>query len=180
MLLSQLDVSRVLRDQTVYADLVDHSSKDDVCAMTAELYAAIDEAASMLVDDEAAHRQPTDPGLPEEEAWSFARVTVHILATCEEGAARASTLARGIPAVGRSRHEPDCAGMTVGDVQSRIRESRGMVTAFLATWPHRPHLDVTARPIPRLGPANAIGMHALGLTHAWEHVPQLRRLASLS
>jgi DinB superfamily len=150
-------------------------STDQLHDLTIELYDALTELCASV--DNATVHAVTEEGTGE-QAWTFGHVILHLAATCEEGAARASALARGADASWRSRYEPDWREFTTAEqIRERLAESRRMVLAFFGTWPSAPHLDGVVTPIPALGPVNAIGIHLLGLMHAWEHLPHLVQLS---
>jgi hypothetical protein len=149
-------------------------STDQLHDLTIELYDALAKLCASI--DDATVHAASEEGTGE-EAWTFGQSIMHLAATCEEGAARASALARGADATWRSRYEPDWREFTTAEqIRDRLAESRRIVLAFFDTWPNEPHLDRVVTPIPALGPVNAMGIHLLGLMHAWEHLPHLKRL----
>lgn len=129
---------------------------------------------------------PHDPNANDQAAiegeehigWSLAHLVLHVTASCEEGAAFSSVLARGIPIGGRLRSEPYWKTVTTKkQVLQRLEESRRMRLAFLDTWPDKPHLDVY-RELPEESPMhnkiNAIVSFLFGLKHESGHYEQFR------
>jgi hypothetical protein len=126
---------------------------------------------------------PVDPqakdtfGKPEEQdlAWNLGHVVVHATASSEEGAALASSLARGLLVEGRSRYETPWRDVTkVAQLYQRLEESRRIRLAFLETWPDEPHLD-TIQEL-SFGKFNAISRFLMGLLHEDSHLEQLREI----
>jgi hypothetical protein len=149
-------------------------SVDDLRRLTEDLYDRLD-SLCRRVDDAGVVAIPEKGS--GEEAWTFGHAVLHLTATCEEGAARASMLARGADASWRSRSEPDWRTLVTADaIRARVAESRRMVLAFFDTWPDVSHLEREVTPIPALGAVNAIGIHLLGLMHAAEHLRHLNQL----
>jgi hypothetical protein len=109
------------------------------------------------------------------EPWTLGHVIVHITASSEESAARASQLARGVPVDGRNRYEtPWQTIRSIAHVRARLEESRRMRHAFLNTWPDPPHLDnLYQSKNPKYRPFNAVGMFLSGLSHDDAHLKQL-------
>jgi hypothetical protein len=103
----------------------------------------------------------------------------HLTATSEAAAALAATLARGVtlPAGLHLRAEVPWRDIaTERQLTARLAESRRICLAFLDTWPDVPHLELTVALTPAYGPLHAVGVHALDLMHADEHLTQLRQL----
>jgi hypothetical protein len=115
----------------------------------------------------------TEANLP----WTLGHVILHTTASSEEAAAHASTLARGVEIVGRSRYEPDWRALrSVAQVRERLEESRRMRHAFLDTWPSQPNLEIIYTPFTKYGPLNAPAHFLLGLMHEDEHLAQMREI----
>lgn len=164
------------------ADVTEGITKSQLHSLTDEMYDTIN---TIIVDatDADVVFQPLDPnandtfGKDEDKdlAWTLAHVVVHLTASAEEGAALSSDLARGVVVDWRSRYETDWQTVTtITQVRTRLSESRRMCQAFLDTWPNEPHLDVTYTVVPRWGALNAVSRYALGLSHAADHLDQLR------
>lgn len=175
-MLDALDIHEFVTGKAAYSETVTRLTHQNLRRMTAELYDRLDDLCAGLNDAIVTFR-PRDPTLGGEEGFTLGRVIVHLTATCEEGAARASTLARGANADGRSRYEVDWVQVTAAEqIRHRLQESRRITLAFLNTWPDEPHLECTVKPIPRMGAMNALGIHALGLMHGKDHLEQLAEI----
>lgn len=177
-----LDYSGIATGDKTLADLAEGLTAADLRKLTDEM---VDTVLSIIADatDEDVVFVPEDPkandaGAPPEEAniaWTLGHVIVHTTAGSEEGAAIASSLARGVPFEGRSRYETHwTTTKTVEQLRERLEESRRIRHGFLDAWPNEPHLDVTSTPIPRFGPMNAAARFLLGLFHEDSHLEQLR------
>ncbi len=176
------DFAAVRAGRLPYAEAVNNLDHAALRRLTDEIYDALG-AAVAGATDAAVGFVPRDPALtdPAERAWTLGHVIVHVTAGCEDSAAVAATLARGVPVpegpAGRSRYEtPWETVLTARHVFDRLAESRRMCHAFLDAWPDAPHLDLTVTLVPRFGPLNAIGRYALGLFHADAHLEQLREI----
>lgn len=180
-----LDYSGIATGQTTLADLAQDLTVDDLHKLSDEM---VDTILSIIEDatDADVVFEPQDPNAndtysanPDEAniAWTLGHVVVHTTASSEEGAALASSLARGVPVEGRSRYETLWTTVTtIEQVRERLEESRWMRHAFLNAWPNQPHLDVTSTPIPRFGPMDARARFLLGLFHEDSHLEQLREI----
>ncbi len=176
------DFAAVREGRLPYAEAVRDLDQAALRRLTDEIYDAMG-AIVAGATDAAVGFAPHDPALtdPAERAWTLGHVVVHVTAGCEESAAVAAMLARGVPVpegpAGRSRYEtPWETILTARQVFDRLAESRRMCQAFLNAWPDEPHLDLTYTLIPRFGPLNAVGRYALGLFHADAHLEQLREI----
>lgn len=131
------------------------------------------------LDPDAHDPYADDPG-DNELAWTLGHVVLHIIASSEEGAARGSTLARGVDLPGRSRYEvPWQSVTTIVELLRLLEDNRRMRLALLDTWPDPPHLDnfySDERYIRRLGHVNAVGMTLGGLRHEAGHFPQIEEI----
>jgi hypothetical protein len=173
------------------------ASLDQFCAglTVADLHTLTDEMIDAMLGllgdamDADVTFQPVDPlanddfAATAEEvnlAWMLGHVIVHVTATAEEGAARASTLARGVEITGRSRYEvPWQTVTTISDVRRRLEESRRMRHAFLDTWPDPPNLEMTyTAPYPNARPRNAVSIFVAGLAHDDMHLGQIADILS--
>lgn len=179
-----LDYSGIATGQQTLAGLAQDLTVDDLRTLSDEM---VDTILSIIEDATDADvvfvpedPNANDPGAEGEEAniaWTLAHVIVHTTAGSEEGAAIASSLARGVVFEGRSRYETHWTTVTtVEQLRERLEESRRMRQGFLNTWPNQPHLDVTVTPIPRFGPMNPIARFLLGLFHEDSHLEQLREI----
>ncbi|HEY0737061.1 MAG TPA: DinB family protein [Herpetosiphonaceae bacterium] len=180
-----LDYSGIGTGQTTLADLAQDLTVDDLRKLSDEM---VDTILSIIEDatDADVVFEPQDPAAndtfsasPDEAniAWTLGHVVVHTTASSEEGAALASSLARGVPVEGRSRYETLWTTVTtIEQVRERLEESRRIRNAFFNTWPSQPHLDVTSTPIPRFGPMDARARFLLGLFHEDSHLEQLREI----
>jgi len=125
-----------------------------------------------------------DPHAPPEfqhVGWSLAHLVMHMTATCEESAAVASLLARGIayPGEPRLRYETDWQTVTTrAQVLQRLEESRRIRLGYLDTFPDSPHLDVfrdvSENFLVKFGKMNAISQYLMGLKHEIGHHDQFR------
>ncbi len=148
---------------------------NDLRELSRELYDRLD-ALSTGVTDEQATFVAVDPAQDNEPGWNLAHIILHITATAEEGMALGSTLARGVEATGRSRHEPDWETVTTAEqVAQRLAESRRMAFAFLDTWPDAPYLENTYQH-DFFGPMNAISHATIGLYHGQSMLPQVAEI----
>lgn len=180
-----IDFAAVRDGRSSYADVTRDLSSASLRAAMGDTFDALDSILAGLTDEEVTF-QPVDPaandtfaapGTDATLAWTLGHVVVHLTAGLEESAALGTTLARGVMVEGRSRYEVPWESVHgAGQVIARLAESRRMCAAFLAAWPDEPHLGLTVEPIPRLGPMNAIGRTALGISHADAHLEQLREI----
>jgi hypothetical protein len=167
---------------------------DFACAVThADLVRLTDELAglqlSILADctDADVTFMPADPNAhdpyaadaaEEDIAWTLGHVVVHATASSEESAFLAAELARGVPwEKRRSRYETPWQTVNgIAQCRARIEESRRMCQGLLAAWPDEPHMDNTYSPREGLV-VNAIIRYLLGMSHAEEHLAQMREVA---
>ena len=106
--------------------------------------------------------------------WTLGHVIVHTNASCEESAALAAELARGVAYHGRSRSEvPWTSVKTIEACRRYLEESRRMCLTSLEMWPDNPHLDNTYTPWEGMPPINAVTRYVLGLMHADSHLGQI-------
>lgn len=170
------DFAAILSGERPYAEIAPSYSLQDLKALTDQIYDAL-EARVRDATDAAVTLLPHDPHLKDpatEQGWTLGHVIAHVTAGLEEGAAIASTLARGAVPEGRPRYEVPWESITTAaQVRQRLAESRRMVHGFLQTWPDVPHLDVAHTPIPRFGPLNAVSRILLALGHADGHFEQV-------
>lgn len=161
----------------------------DLRAEVHALYNAVEDIIKDMTDAQVTYL-PYDPdandphAIPGEEhiGWSLAHLVLHVTASTEEGAAFSSLLARGIPAGGRLRYEPDWKDFTRHEqVIRRLQESRRIVLAYLDAWPNQPQFDVlrdlSPRYIEKFGQMNATATILFSLMHMDEHVAQFREAA---
>lgn len=180
-----LDYSGIATGQSTLADLAQDLTVDDLRKLSDEM---VDTILSIIEDatDADVVFEPQDPAANDtfsasadeaNIAWTLGHVVVHTTASSEEGAALASSLARGVPVEGRSRYETLWTDVTtIEQIRERLEESRRIRSAFFNTWPNQPHFDVTSTPIPRFGPMDARARFLLGLFHEDSHLEQLREI----
>lgn len=105
-------------------------------------------------------------------------------ASCEEGAAFSSLLARGVRIEDeklRLRYETPWRAMTTrARAIQRLEESCRIRLAYLDAWPGEPHLAVyrtmSAPFTERYGAMNAPAAYLLGLMHEDKHREQMRNV----
>ena len=109
-------------------------------------------------------------------AWTLGHLVVHVTASAEESAARASELARGVAFHGRSRWEvPWQTVKTIQQCRERLAESRRIRLASLQMWPDAPPSKVDQDPsVPNWTTARE--RFARGLAHEVGHVDQIRNV----
>jgi hypothetical protein len=179
-----INVPAVIEQRRTLLDETGGLTPADLRALTAEVYDRLTELTADL-DDAAVGFVPDDPRADPEEGdgWTLGHVVVHLTAGLEENAAQGCTLARGAEITGRPRVETPWEEVaTAAQVRQRLAESRRITTAFLDAWPDAPKLD-NVHQHPFFGPTDAVAYHALGLSHAKGHLPQLaetRRQAALA
>jgi hypothetical protein len=176
------DFTAVRRGQLPYAEAIRGLDRAALVTLTADSYHAVGEIVAG-VTDAGVIAVPFDSSLDDrhvgEEAWTLGHVVAHLTATSEAAAALAATLARGVtlPAGLHLRAEVPWRDVaTAQQLTARLVESRRICLAFLDTWPDVPHLELTVTLTPAYGPLHAVGIHALGLMHADEHLTQLRQI----
>lgn len=168
-------------------DLAAGLGRSDLKALTEEMVAAELARLDGLEDSDLVF-EPDDPGAddpysedPAEAtlAWTLGHVVVHATASSEEAAAQALTLARGVPVLGRSRHEvPWRQATTVEFCRARLRESLRMRLAMLDAWPDEPHLDNTYQAREGAPANNAVARFLGGLSHDDSHLEQMAKIAA--
>src|ERR1700693_5267149 len=107
-----LDFTAVRNRTLSITDMARDLTRTDLQALTNEMIDTMQEITADAIDADVVF-VPQDPnandtfGIPEEAdlAWTLGHVIVHATASSEEAAALALTLARGLPAEGRSRYE---------------------------------------------------------------------------
>lgn len=162
-------------EKSTVAEITQDLDHPAVVALTDQIYATIKEVVAGTSDAEVVF-VPADADIKEDETgWTLAHIISHVTATCEEGAASASALARGVTVTERSRYEMPWEELTTAEqLHARVEESHRMCAAFLHTWPDKPHLDITQMMVPRFGPLNAISRYMLSLMHANGHIEQIQ------
>ena len=166
-----------------FDELIVGLTKDDLANLTCEMIDMIlgyvkdcaDDDIVFVPDDPDAH----DPFAEDEKdvdlAWTLGHVIVHVNASCEESAALAAELARGVEFHGRSRSEVPWENIrTIEECRQRLEESRRMCLASLEMWPDSPHLDHTYQSRPEAPKLNAVGRYVYGLSHADSHLMQIQ------
>jgi hypothetical protein len=181
-----LDFSPLRKDEKDLAELSKDLALADLHLLTDEMIDTFLALLSTATDADVVF-VPHDPEAydkfaSESEAvyqpWTLGHVIVHSTASSEEGAARASQMARGVPVETRNRYEvPWESVKTIDQVRRRLEESRRMRHAFLDTWPEKPHLDLLYMPKnPKYSPFNAVGMFLSGLSHEDSHLGQIAEI----
>ncbi|MGF1506078.1 MAG: DinB family protein [Chloroflexi bacterium] len=168
------------------SDIQDDYTREDLIEATNE---AIDYVLELIRDlpDSYVTFQPVDheaydPAAATQGemniAWTLGHVVVHMTATSEEAAARASMLARGVVVEQRMRSEvPWETVTTVQQLIDRLEESRRMQLAYLDAWPDEPNLEIVYELYERwAGRINAVGMMLSGLAHDQDHYKQLAEI----
>jgi hypothetical protein len=181
--MEMLDFKAVEEKKMSLAELTAGLSVGDLHRLTDE---GVDEILSILaetvdpdvvyqpVDSQAYDRWAADPA-EEKMPWTLGHVVVHAAASCEEAAALAAGIARGVVVKERSRYETPWREVhTVQELRARLEESRRMRHAYLNAWPDAPHLDLRLTPWPGADEINAVGRFVLGLRHECGHLDQLR------
>lgn len=185
-----IDFSPVKNNEITYLEFARQFSVDDLRVATNAYYDLVAEILEGADDAQIAHI-PDDPHADDPYAvegeehigWSLAHLVLHVTATLEEGAAFGSLVARGIPAGGRLRVEPDWKLFTTCDqVYQRLKESRRIVNAYFDTWPDEPSLDtmrdLSPKFVARFGEMNAPATYLFALKHFDDHMGQLREVAA--
>ncbi|MEO7020369.1 MAG: DinB family protein [Ktedonobacteraceae bacterium] len=171
-----VDFAAVRAGQISYADATRTLQHADLCHATDELFAELESALAHATDATISF-VPRDSAATDdnEQGWTVSHVIAHFTSTLEGTAAGAAMLARGVKLEGRSQYETPWESLsTLRMVKARLQESHRMCNAFLSAWPDEPHLDLTVEFIPAFGPMNAIGLDALGIAHAQQHLDQIR------
>lgn len=159
-----------------YAEMASKLSRGDLISLINETFEALGKPLADQDADDLASFIPADSDAQEGDGagWTIGHIVAHLTATWEETAAVAATMARGIKLEARLRYEVPWQELnTIASIKARLQESQRMCLAFLETWPDEPHLDITATPIPPLGPLNALAMCGLGIGHAQSHIAQI-------
>ncbi len=180
-----IDYERLHNDSQDLIKIVEDMNIED---LRNELNSMIDTFEGMIsgcVDADAVF-EPQDPAAydpdaadPEEVhmAWTLAHVIVHLTASTEEKAFLAAEMARGVRLHGRSRFEvPWQTVMTIGQCRQRLAECRRMCLASLDMWPDDPCLRNKKMPWPGYPRVDARGYFILGLSHAADHLEQVREI----
>lgn len=174
-----LDFRAVFTGQTTVADLVRDLSHADLITFTNEVLDAMEAQISSDAPAGLFTFVPPDTEASEGTGWTIGHIVAHATATLEGTAMGAAILARGIKLEQRLRYEVPAEELhNLQTIQARLNESRRMCQAFLAAWPDNPDLDATINFIPAIGPMNAFGMYALGLSHAQGHIQQITNAVS--
>lgn len=179
----KIDFSPIDNKEITMPEFAKQFSVDDLRAATETSIKTVlgfvedmtDEQLTFIPHDPNANDQAAIEG-EEHIGWSLAHLVLHVTASCEEGAAFSSVLARGIPMGGRLRAEPYWKTVTTKkQVLHRLEESRRMRLAFLDTWPDEPHLDVF-REFPEdsrfYNKLDAVASFLFGLKHESGHYEQ--------
>jgi hypothetical protein len=186
---NMLDFTAVRKQEMTISELVADLSRDDLHHLTNEM---IDTVLGLITDcvDEEVTFVPSDPDAhdpyAEKEddialAWNLGHVIVHITASSEESAFLAAELARGVEFHGRSRYEVPWQEMkTIEGCRNRLEESRRLRLASLDMWPDEPHLDYEYEAWSGGPTVNAVGRFVLGLSHADNHLGQIKEIVRQS
>lgn len=173
-----VDFAAVRSGQISFADATRTLQPADLRRALDELFSELDAALAQATDATVLF-VPRDPDASDqsERGWPLNQIVAHVTATLDGTTAGAAILARGVQVEGQLRYEPSWEGLsTLQKVQARLKECQRMCRAFLDAWPDEPHLDQTVTPIPALGPLNAIGLSAIGIGHAQQHLDQVREV----
>jgi hypothetical protein len=187
-----IDFSPVRNKEKKYIDLWrdNNLTIDDLRAITNE---SIDYLLSLVadLDDSDVVYEPHDEKADDPYAvvgeehigWTIGHLIAHVTATCEEGAAFSSLLARGVEGVEhRPRYETPWRDMnSKAKVVQRLEESRRIRLASLDTWPDEPHYETyrilsSDRAREALGNVNAPAAFLMGLSHETGHYTQIEEV----
>ncbi|MCB8942272.1 MAG: DinB family protein [Ardenticatenaceae bacterium] len=180
-----LDFTPVRNKEITMADLTADLTPADLRTHTNEM---VDTILTMIQDCTDAHVTfiPHDPDANDTYAdseadinlaWTLGHVIVHLNASCEESAALAAELARGVPYESRrSRSEiPWESVTTIEQCRRYLEQSRRICLASLDMWPDEPYLDNTF-PARDGTPYNALVRYVFGLSHADSHLGQIANI----
>jgi hypothetical protein len=177
-----IDFSPLRKKEATVQDLAAGLTRTDLVRLANEMCDAIleritgaeDSDTSFVPEDSGANdtfaANEADVNLP----WTLGHVVIHALASSEESAALALTLARGLEPHERSRYEgPWEDANSVAFLHGRIEESRRMQVAMLDAWPDEPHMET--KYVAREGATgvNAIERFVYGLAHSDSHLAQI-------
>ena len=181
-----LDFARLRNNEVTIAQLVSGLTVDDLHKLTDEMVdtelaliaGAVDADVTFAPIDPAANDTFASSTSDVNIAWTLGHVIVHSTASCEESAALAAELARGIEIKGRSRYEtPWETVQTAKQLYSRLEECRRICHAYLNAWPELPNLNMTFTfQRPGASPVNAIGRFVYGLMHGEAHLAQIAEI----
>ena len=178
-----IDYGQLHEDPQTLIKVVESMGIDD---LRDELNMMIDNFEGMIVEcvDADVVFEPQDPAAndpdaadPEEVhmAWTLVHVIVHLTASAEEKAFLAAEMARGVRLHGRSRFEvPWQTVTTIAQCRQRLAECRRMCLASLDMWPDDPCLLNKKMPWPGYPRVDSRGYFILGLSHAADHLEQVR------
>ena len=180
-----LDFTPVRNKEITLAELTADLTPTDLRPLTNEM---VDTVLNLIQDCTDAHVTfvPDDPEANDtfaadeadvDLAWTLGHVIVHLNASCEESAALAAELARGVPYERRrSRSEiPWQSVTTIEQCRRYLEQSRRICLASLDMWPDEPYLDNTYTG--RGGSQyNAIARFVSGLSHADSHLAQIANI----
>ena len=180
-----INYERLHDDPQTLIDAVDNMSITD---LRDELNMMIDSFEGMIAEsvDADVVFEPQDPAAYDPDAadprevnmaWTLAHVIVHLTASAEEKAFLAAEMARGVRLHGRSRFEvPWQTVITIAQCRQRLAECRRMCLASLDMWPDDPCLLNKKMPWPGYPRVDARGYFILGLSHAADHLEQVREI----
>jgi len=178
-----LDFARVRKREITMAELTADLTVDDLRQLTDEMVDTILDLVADSTDEEIVF-VPSDPDAHDayaadeadvDLAWTLGHVIVHVNASCEESAALAAELARGVEFHGRSRSEvPWQTVTTVAQCRRHLEQSRRICLASLQMWPDEPHLENFYQRTPEAPKVNAIMRYVFGLSHADSHLEQIK------
>ena len=178
----RLDFGPMHRHEITPDQLTEGLSVDDLRQLNDGM---VDTILDLIADSSDADVvfQPADEGADdpyaEDEAdrdlaWSLGHLVVHVTASCEEAAALAAELARGVEFHGRSRSEvPWETVKSMQQCRERLEESRRMCAASLDMWPDKPDLENSYQPWSSAPQMNAVKRFVSGLVHADSHLAQI-------
>jgi hypothetical protein len=159
--------------------------KEDLINLTDELINTLlkliqncdDKDVIFVPDDPDAYDPFAEDAEDIDLAWTLGHVIVHVKASCEESAALAAELARGVEFHGRSRSEvPWQTIHTIQECRQNLEECRRICRASLDMWPDIPRLDNYYQSGPESPRLNAIGRYVYGLSHADSHIKQIKEI----
>jgi hypothetical protein len=177
---------QAVRDKEItFDELIADLTKDDLSRLTNEMFDTIldlirnctDTDVKFVPDDPDAYDPYAEDEKDVDLAWTLGHVIVHVTASCEESAALAAELARGVEFHGRSRWEvPWQSVITISECRQKLIESRRLCLASLDMWPDEPHLDNFYQSNPESPRINAVGRYVYGLSHADSHLMQIQEI----
>lgn len=181
-----LNFQAVRENKITFNELIAGLTKIDLADLTKEMVDTINKLIEDCTDADVAF-VPDDPDANDpfaenkkdfDLAWTLGHVIVHVKASCEESAALAVELARGVEFHGRSRSEiPWETVNSIEKCRKYLEECRRICLASLNMWPDKPHLENFYQSRPGAPTLNAISRYVYGLSHAESHLKQIEEIA---